>query len=178
MAVPIRGIAALLKRMNEAGGIQKLFQKKVGRRPLLGKDRLDRELTGFADEEAASNIAHRPVGPRSRKNVRRQVGFSGHPVYDFSRRVLNDRSYWGSPMGGPRIVDKGPYRSKGHIGSPREQREARIRESYRQKQDERSLAPELRRKRSPELEQILAGDPDAIARLLGITPSGGGYGKL
>jgi len=169
MAVPIRGIAALLKSMNEAGGIQKLFQKKVGRRPLLGKGRLDRELTGITDQDAWINPVG-PVKPRKRKNLRRQVGFSGHPVYDFSRRVLNDRSYWGSPMGGPKIVDKGPGYFKEHIGSPREQREARIREAYRQKQGERSLAPELRRKRSPELERILAGDPDAIARLLGLPP--------
>lgn len=180
MAVPIRGIAALLKSLSKGG-------TGTARKPLLGKDALDRALTTRADFDSliraggGENLPHRD-DPRIRKLIKRgranrnippeYYGRGGTQTTDAAQhgrpdRLAADRSdpfqINAKPVRSlPRITDEPPgLRRAGRRPSARERREERIAGVMRRKTPKERTDLE-----DWELERILAGDERAIERLM------------
>lgn len=189
---PIRGIAALLKHLSKGG-------KGTARKPLLGKGRLDKELTNlgnFAKEmRATSPIPSRELGNRryggewygkAGPTGRRDMGWQRHHADE--ARNINPSGFRTSQLG-PRITDepsglRATYEpSVGRFPTPAERRAGARGPSGRERREERTRMAKgmgVRRKEKyhpllmesdPDfVQQVLAGDPDALARYFGRPP--------
>ena len=199
---PIRGIAGLLQSMAKVGRGGRAGQLR--RKPLLGKAQLDKRLTqqgNFAKEMRATSrprfLKSSPIPSREGEYYgkagptgRRDMGWQRH--HADKARDINPSGFRTSQLG-PRITDepsglRATYEpSVGRFPTPAERRAGARGPSGRERREERTRMAKgmgVRRKEKyhpllmesdPDfVQQVLAGDPDALARYLGRPPTSRG----